>query len=203
MDPIIKQRLVGSVILLALGTVFWPIVFVEPESTVTMSLAPMPTAPIIDQKPLPAPESPEETVIAKVAAPDPVDEEAQLEADAETEESQSESTSDVELLPEKAQLETLATREQKPAFALRDSAGFANAWVLQVIATGTEARAEQLVSDLVAKGYEAYHQRFDHADKTIWRVQIGPAIDRDTLLALKPEIDAALKVNARVVKYQQ
>jgi len=202
MDPIIKQRLVGSVILLALGTVFWPIVFVEPESPVTISVESMPSPPVIDKTPLPEPESPKALVLATVPEPEVIDEAEQLEADIATLEADGENAVVVDPLPEKEQLETLATRDQKPTVTLRDNAGFANAWALQVVAVGAEARAEQLVSELVAKGYEAYHRRFDTADKSVWRVQIGPAIERDKLLALKPEIDASLKVNARVVKYR-
>ena len=202
MDPIIKQRLVGSLILLALGTVFWPIVFVEPEQPVAIEVGPMPAPPVIDQTPLPEPQSPKALVLATVPEPEVIDEAELLEVDVATGERDGESALSTDDLPEKDKLETLATREQKPAVTLRDSAGFANAWALQVVATGSETRAEQLVSELVAKGYEAYHRRFDQSDKSVWRVQIGPTIERDKLLALKPEIDASLKVNARVVKYR-
>lgn len=202
MDPIIKQRLVGSVILLALGTVFWPIVFVEPESPITISVEPIPAPPIVDQTPLPEPASPKALVLAAVPEPEALDQAEQIEVDMATQEREGDTIISVEALPEKGQLETLATRDQKPTVTLRDNAGFANAWALQVVSVAAEARAEQLVSDLVAKGYEAYHQRFDSADKSVWRVQIGPVIERNKLLALKPEIDASLKVNARVVKYR-
>ena len=55
MNDILKQRLVGALILLALGVVFWPIVFVQPEQKNTAAPQSIPQAPVVSTEPLDEP----------------------------------------------------------------------------------------------------------------------------------------------------
>jgi len=54
-DNILKQRLVGALILLALGIVFWPIIFVAPEEARLREGVMAPPPPAVSREPLPAP----------------------------------------------------------------------------------------------------------------------------------------------------
>ena len=56
MNDILKQRLVGALILLALGVVFWPIIFVEPGDTGPEERASIPPRPVVDTTPVEAPD---------------------------------------------------------------------------------------------------------------------------------------------------
>lgn len=56
MNNVLKQRLVGALILVALGVVFWPIIFVEPDAARQAPVVRMPPPPAIDTTPLPAPD---------------------------------------------------------------------------------------------------------------------------------------------------
>ena len=56
MNEILKQRLVGALILLALGVVFWPIIFVEPSATPLGEAAHIPARPSVDTTPIAPPE---------------------------------------------------------------------------------------------------------------------------------------------------
>ena len=55
MNEILKQRLVGALILLALGVVFWPIVFVEPEQKASMQPRSIPEPPAVSTAAIEAP----------------------------------------------------------------------------------------------------------------------------------------------------
>ena len=49
MDPLLKQRLVGTLVLVALGVVFWPLIFVTPQDRDPVVLQPISGRPVIDQ----------------------------------------------------------------------------------------------------------------------------------------------------------
>ena len=56
MNDILKQRLVGALILVALGVVFWPIIFVEPGSSPTTEQERIPPRPAVDTTPIEPPD---------------------------------------------------------------------------------------------------------------------------------------------------
>lgn len=56
MNDVLKQRLVGALILVALGVVFWPIIFVEPEGRGDGLEARIPPRPDVDTAPLSPPD---------------------------------------------------------------------------------------------------------------------------------------------------
>ena len=54
-NTILKQRLIGALILLALGVVFWPIIFVQPEDDVRAVATAMEEPPVVDTTPIEPP----------------------------------------------------------------------------------------------------------------------------------------------------
>ena len=66
MDPLFRQRLVGTLVLVALGIVFWPLIFVTPETREPIALQPMSQRPAVDQTPIPEPDSFEPSVAPKL-----------------------------------------------------------------------------------------------------------------------------------------
>lgn len=208
MNPIIKQRLVGTVVLLALGVVFWPIIFVEPEVSSPITLEPMPPRPGIDETPLPRPRLPQAVVDSDLAAPT-VEPEVQSAADEatllENDPDNAGAAVDDSLasLPNAREIDSLEPRSEPPQPVQRDKQGFARAWVLQVATVSSEERARQLVDALQGRGYEAFSRRFSLDDKVLWRVQIGPKLEQARLTAIKPDIDRSLKVNSTILRYVQ
>ena len=69
MDPLLRQRIVGTLVLVALGVVFWPLIFVTPETREPIVLQPMSQRPAIDQTPIPEPESYEAAVAPNLPEP--------------------------------------------------------------------------------------------------------------------------------------
>jgi len=206
MNPIIKQRLVGTLVLLALGVVFWPIIFVEPEVSSPITLEPMPPRPGIDETPLRRPQLPQAVVDSDLTAPS-VDPEFQSAADEATRIDTAPDDGDVDgslgSLPDARTADDLEPRSEAPQPVQRDEQGFARAWVLQVATVSSEERARQLVDALQGRGYEAFSRRFTLNDKVLWRVQIGPKLEQARLTAIKPDIDRSLKVNSTILRYVQ
>ncbi|MEJ2532362.1 MAG: hypothetical protein P8Y92_11230, partial [Halioglobus sp.] len=73
MNNVLKQRLVGALILVALGVVFWPIIFVEPGERPGVEQVRIPPRPQVDTTPIAPPERaglrPSEALQAPPAAP--------------------------------------------------------------------------------------------------------------------------------------
>ena len=77
MNDILKQRLVGALILVALGVVFWPIIFVEPGDEAVAQQARIPPRPEVVTTPIAVPDmaglraSPERAVPAETEPVEP------------------------------------------------------------------------------------------------------------------------------------
>ena len=56
MNELLKQRLVGALILVALGVVFWPLIFVEPGQPERGERAEIPPRPAVDTTPVEPPD---------------------------------------------------------------------------------------------------------------------------------------------------
>lgn len=201
MDPIIKQRLVGSLVLVALGIVFWPLIFVDNPGRESISVAPMPERPFVDTSPLAAPESLQSEVEPLLPGEPSGEGFDQTAADEATRIDEAPNTSD---LAPAADLDPITTRSLPPEDAsLIDEQGLPVFWVLQVAAMGTQSSAETLVADLMARGYKAFINPMKRADDTLYRVQIGPNAERAKLTSVKNEIDRVLGVDSQILRYVQ
>jgi DedD protein len=201
-DPLFRQRLVGTLVLVALGIVFWPLIFVTPETREPIVLQPMSQRPAVDQTPIPEPESFESSVAPKLPEPPKNSTPAQEAADIQTQ-TDAESGS-LAALPDSESLAAPQPRVAPPSEApLVDDQGLAIFYVLQVATVGSASRADELVEGLQARGYKAYSSRYVQVDDELFRVQIGPNAERAPLVRLKPEIDTVLKVDSQILRYEQ
>jgi len=201
-DPLFRQRLVGTLVLVALGIVFWPLIFVTPETREPIVLQPMSQRPAVDQTPIPEPESFESSVAPKLPAPPKNSTPAQEAADIQTQ-TDAESGS-LAALPDSDSLAAPQPRVAPPSEdPLVDDQGLAIFYVLQVATVGSASRADELVEGLQARGYKAYSSRYVQVDDELFRVQIGPNAERAPLVRLKPEIDTVLKVDSQILRYEQ
>ena len=201
MDPIIKQRLVGSLVLVALGIVFWPLIFVDNPGRESISVAPMPERPFVDTSPLAAPESLQSEVEPLLPGEPSGEGFDQTAADEATRIDEAPNTSD---LAPAADLDPMTTRSLPPEDeSLIDEQGLPVFWVLQVAAMGTQSSAETLVADLMARGYKAFVNPMQRANGTLYRVQIGPNAERAKLTSVKNEIDRVLGVDSQILRYVQ
>lgn len=202
MNPLTKQRLVGTVVLVALGIVFWPLIFDAPNVHDPIALKAMSDKPFVDRTPIPMPESFE--AVVKETLPDSPSIEAgvQLAADENTR-----TGADAVGLQALRGSDELADNseltESGNGDTLVDEAGLPIFWVLQVAAVGSSDRADELVAALEQRGYRAFSRQYPRVAEQLYRVQIGPKVDRAALMQIKPEIDSILAVDSQVLRYVQ
>ena len=202
MNPILRQRLVGTLVLVALGVVFWPLIFVTPDQRDPISVQPMTDKPDIDRSPIAVPETYEVEVTEKLPEPVRIAEEEQIAADAETRIDAE--NIDLVDLPQRADLESALVPEAPSAGEpLIDDEGLPVFWVLQVATVGSDARAAELVQGLTDLGYTAFSAPYTRVDEELFRVQIGPNAERRKLLLIKPQVDSVLGVDSQVLRYEQ
>jgi DedD protein len=203
-NDILKQRLVGALILLALGVVFWPIIFVEPGDPDVTGLAPMPPRPAVDTTPLPAPDmaglrpSPETQAErereAREAVPDAVAP-TLAPAPASPVQEAAEGNAATAGVPERP------TRTEAPERPAVDSDGLPIAWILQVASVSSADKAEALRERLLAMDHKAYVKRVRRGDRVLYRVYVGPKFERARLQQIQGEIDAEFGVQSMIARY--
>ena len=202
MDPLFRQRLVGTLVLVALGVVFWPLIFVTPETREPIVLQPMSQPPAVDQTPIPEPESFESSVAPKLPEPPKNPPSVQEAADIQTR-----TDAEADSLAKLPDSDSVAAPQPRVAplseDPLVDDQGLAIFYVLQVAAVGSASHADVLVEELQALGYRAFSDRYVRVDDELFRVQIGPKAEQAPLMRIKPEIDAALKVDSVILRYEE
>ena len=210
MNDILKQRLVGALILVALGVVFWPIIFVEPEGERNAELRSIPPPPGVSMTPIPAPDEAGLRSSPKLTASDDSPSEADFPADgfAQNQGDQEDSVSSpvpVESVesapPPKAIPDTREIRAEAPAPLAVDSDGVPVAWTLQVATLSSAEKADALRQQLLDMKHKAYVSKIRRNGKTLYRVYIGPKFERVQLENLSKNIDAKFGVNSLVARY--
>ena len=208
MNSIVKQRLVGALVLIALGVVFWPIIFVQTPEDELIQLPTMPSRPEFDRTPLPTPTSrrteieaqlpslPEQSELARAA-------DVATALPAESSGSSSPVQSESKTVKKAAEIDAPTPRTVAPVVSPVDDQGLAVAWVLQVATVSSQSRAQGLLDQLKEQGYPAFIQQTKSGGKVLYRVKIGPKVERAKLAPIKAEVDALLKVDAAILRYVQ
>jgi DedD protein len=207
-NDILKQRLVGALILLALGVVFWPIIFVGPDAERVAEQQSIPLPPGVSTSAIEAPDqeglraSPERVVDGDspvVAGPFAIDQPfvEVTEEDAVTAplSPQAETTVPVTNSP------AGEVRSQAPERLAMDTDGVPVAWTLQVATVSSAEKAEELHKRLLALNHKAYTTRVSSGGKSLYRICIGPKFERVELEKLQARINAEFGVTSMVARY--
>lgn len=193
MNETLKQRLVGALILVALGVVFWPIIFVQPADKSTAQIQPIPPRPDVLDTPLPAPDagklraSPPIQAAAEPEPVQPVQDDVVIPA-----------PSSNSATPRKADA---AIRREAPQPLAIDADGVPLAFILQVVTVSTADKANEVRERLQALGHKAYVKKVVRNGATLHRVYIGPKFERAKLEKLQRSIDKEFGVSSMVVRY--
>jgi len=75
------------------------------------------------------------------------------------------------------------------------------AWALQVASFADRENADRLVKKLRTQGFEVYTRQNQSGGKTITRVFVGPAIDRNQLTKAQRELRKQFQLNAVIKRY--
>ena len=198
MNDILKQRLVGALVLIALGVAFWPVIFVETERVAIDQSSQVEPMPELEEVDIPAPQPLDDL--------EPVSVVETMRADAQPGESAE--GSETAGPPLSAGEETSASAgagESVPGVTPEspslDERGIPVAWVLQVASVSSRERADQLTEELIESGYKAYHRPVHRGESVLYRVFVGPVFEREKLVGAKRLIDKQFEVNAIIARY--
>jgi len=191
---VVKQRVVGFIVLGALAVIFWPIVFVSPEPEQELVL------PIFDM--------PERPAVAMSERREPVLERvdrSRLPSIEGTAPSEGEGIDEISINPS---LELIAadteprSQDSSRQRADFDDQGLPLSWELQVATLSVETRAEEIAAELRNKGHKAYVSPVTIGTQQLFRVRIGPNLQRQRLIEIQPDIDAYFGVKSTIIKFE-
>lgn len=177
MKQTLRQRLVGAIVLLALGAILWPVVFDEGPNRTIAKDSIIPPAPSIEPviiEPLVNPAASNEATFGPVA------EDGQPLA---------------EEIDQEVAKQVLAQPKASPAVV--DEQGLAEAWSVQVGAFSSQANARALVKKLQAGGFKAYSRETDGLS----RVLVGPKLTKKGAVEDLQAIESAFELRGRLVRY--
>jgi len=196
----LKQRLVGALILLALGVIFWPIIFVEPARDGAGGERVIPPGPGVSVAPLAPPDRGELRESPPIALHDAAGRGGS--GDGTDSGAGSGALEDSLAAADTEAPEATAETAPPPPQALRlDGDGVPVAWVLQVASVSTEDKARALRDRLLAMDHKAYVDTVTSDGRRLYRVFIGPKFDRRSLDRLRERIDAEFAVTSMVRRY--
>lgn len=197
MKDALKQRLVGAIVLAAIGVIFLPGFFKEQQGHQVDTRTQIPAEPSLPQvsfesprqnpdiQPAPEPETmfipPELEPVADVSSPEAVASASSASAPAPN--------------------QTADTADEVPELPLGPD-GIPEAWVVQVASLSNQEAAARLRDELQAEGHKAYIRRVSTSNGSVTRVFIGPKLSKAEADKVKADVDKRLKVNAMVRRFQ-
>lgn len=177
MEQRLKQRLIGAVVLVALAVIFIPMLLQGPiERESTSVPIEIPAQPAVssraqpDPKPGLTPTAPPVSPVEPVAPPTPAQDSVAVQEPAST---------------PSATPQPATVTEPKPVVAAPQIPKELASWAVQVGSFGTEANALGLRDSLRSKGYAAYTETTRSGGKTLFRVRVGPIIERSEAESLQ------------------
>lgn len=174
MDEQTRYRVTGSLFLLAVAIIIFPMLF-DGEGLKAVQIEPLDvpkTVPDVDRRDDIAPATDFEARVEELAGR--VDEEG-------------------------FQTDAAGTRFGEPVLTEANAA--TRVWAVQVASFGEEGNALKLRDRLRSDGYEAFISTVKQEGQVLSRVAVGPFLEESEAEALRGELSAALSLNARIVAF--
>ncbi len=174
MNDGLKQRIIGAFVLLALAVIFLPVLFNFSEERSVDTTTRIPAMPEI--KPV------------TIAEPKRVE--------------------DVDPAPSPDQMYQLGVVKPSQGESLLDEPSglddndLLKAWLVQVIALSSEAKAQQMVDELKKDGHKAFVKQAKGSSGSLYRVFVGPNVEKQKALQAKQQIDKKYGVKSIVIRFQ-
>lgn len=195
-----KQRIVGTVVLLALALIFLPIIFDGEGSYQAPVSSRIPETPIISILPEPTQSRPVivgyvETIEPEVAATvSLIEEVTELVEEPSVAIATQEPVSDVEIT------------ESAPIFSREipqlSDAGLPQGWVVRLGSFSDSENARNLVTRLQDAGYKAYSRVMRSSQETLTGVFVGPWLDRGQVNEYQQKLQEEFSLAGLVVRYE-
>jgi len=189
----IKQRFVGFVVIAALIVIFLPIVFVAPqeEDQLVLPVFEMPLKPSLQASP-------------RVQPALNIVDETQLPSSPRKETNAQQPLDVAVLRADRVLAEAdFQPRQQSSARerAKFDEQGLPISWTLQVAALSSEWKAEEIAQFLRNKKYKAYVSSVYLENQVLFRVMIGPSLQKTRLDEFKVLLDEYFLVDSVIVPF--
>jgi len=193
MDFLLKQRLVGAIVLVALGVIFIPVLLEGPDQTLVPEMEALPE-PLSQQlrKPLdafPAPDTipvePEQSIVLSDPQPEPAPETRQEEAPAPA-----------QPVNEPEPLSPPPVPEEKPL-----KPGPLASWVVQAGSFSSEQNALRLRDKLRQADFVTQVEKARVDGKSHYRVRVGPFLERAEAEKSRKQLLDKFTIKGRVLSY--
>ena len=195
-----KQRIVGTVVLLALALIFLPVIFDGEGSYQAPVSSRIPDTPIISILPEPTQSRPViignvETIEPEVAATvSLIEEVTELVEEPSVVIATAESVRDVEIT------------ESAPVFSREvmqlSDAGLPQGWVVRLGSFSDSENASNLVTRLQDAGYKAYSRVMRSSQEALTGVFVGPWLDRGQVNEYQQKLQEEFSLAGLVVRYE-
>lgn len=184
MNDGLKQRIIGALVLVALGIIFVPVIFDKERIVPVDRTTQVPPEPDIVAIPLPEPPVPPREPQEEIAQP--IDGEFRIENDE----------------PEAEQKDDVEEQVKNSPKSLTQSEPSLQAWVLQIASYKNSQRAEELRDTLISQGQQAFVKDVSTSAGTRTRLYIGPTINKTDLEKIKVDIDRRYGVDSIISKFK-
>ncbi len=237
MDILLKQRLVGAIVLISLAVIFLPMLFTGKGDEQQKFESSIPAEPVYEIKspqvsvPLPLPSKtlekvplrepvvkedlaqakpelqaiPKNTDSNKTESVKPKTEIAKTEKPAQQPETQKNPPSEpapvITASKPESTTDSAAANETSTASTLAIKSSDVTGWVVQVGSFSKKANAEQLRDELRKMGMASFVATGLSNKKKVYRVRVGPEINRADAEKIKAKIKEKTKLNGLVMKY--
>lgn len=174
MDEGLKRRLIGATVLVSLAVIFVPMLLEhDPEQQQGITDSTVPPRPPQDfsSRILPL-EAPRPSAPSQVR-PDPVSRSQPVE--------------------EAAPVAPAEPVQPPPEVEPEEARVGLSAWVIQVGSFSNRENADSLISELREKGFPAFIEQAEVSGKQLFRVRVGPEVDKVRAEALLADLDRALE----------
>lgn len=195
-----KQRIVGTVVLLALGLIFLPIIFDGEGSyqvPVSSRIPDPPAVPILPEPGINRPQILAERELTQdttaTVSPDTSDADMPAEQEPPAE-------------PVAGAEEVVQVVESEPVFERGspqfDADGLPQGWVVRLGTFANGSNASNLVSRLQDSGYKAYSRNIESDQGMMTAVFVGPWLQREQVEEYQRQLQEQFQLSGMIVRYE-
>ncbi|VAW83205.1 hypothetical protein MNBD_GAMMA14-1754 [hydrothermal vent metagenome] len=202
MDSLLKQRLVGAIVLVALGVIFIPMLLEGPNRTLV---------PKMDEMPVPETLAPELPLERFPPVSEPRRAERAIMTDATGSKIAEEDRTPEALQPAKTEAvpkpaavvppKPVIAPVKSPAAEAPTTKAMKDSWIVQVVSLSSKGNALALRDKLRKGGFATQVEQVRVGGKTHYRVRVGPFLERVEADRVRKQIADRFAQNGRVMSW--
>ncbi|MBZ0071711.1 MAG: SPOR domain-containing protein [Gammaproteobacteria bacterium] len=213
MDNLVKQRVIGAIVLVALAVIFVPMLFETPEDELGPVGSNLPTEPdsIVRERiepltlpePPPEPEPAPQVILEEPADPSAANADAAIDAANDSgagPAAPSQGTAGAPVAPPPPAAKP-APVPPAPTTAPAPASVPQSGWIVQLASLASKDNAMALRERLRGLGYTAFVEETKTAKGVLYRVRVGPELERTAAEALRDRLRQQVDLEGMVTSY--